>query len=200
MLVLAITVLVTLYVWLGGEQGKALKSNLLLSSQRPPDWPQLTQVASGQVWRLVTPIFLHGDWLHLFFNVLLFMALAGQVEAVRGSRRLLLLILVLAVLSNLAQYYLGATLNQLQPDRSRNPFPGNFGGLSGVVYGLFGYIWAKSKLEPQLGLGTSLQTTVILVGWFFVCLFFLSNVANGAHFGGVAVGLLLGAIPTRRRR
>jgi GlpG protein len=189
-------VVVTILVTTSTQMAKVdvpLTEDLVIST-RPAEWPRLSQVAAGEVWRLITPIFLHFDLLHIVFNLLMFLTLAGQIESQRGSGRLLLLILVLAIAGNLTQYYLvRPNLYELRIGMSR------FGGLSGVVYGLFGYVWVKSRLQPDLGLQMSQQTVVILLGWFFLCLFFLQGVANGAHAGGLVAGVLLAAIPVRRQ-
>ena len=188
--VLAASVLVTFATQMG--QPSIVLTQKLVISTRPAEWPWLSQVASGEVWRLVTPMFLHFDWMHILFNAIMFLSLAGQIESLRGSGRLLLVILVVAVVGNLTQYYV------------YRPSPGQagiilFGGLSGVVYGLFGYVWVKSRLEPHLGLQIPTQTVVILLGWFFLCLFFSANIANGAHAGGLVAGLVLALISLRRQ-
>jgi GlpG protein len=189
----AATVLVAVTTQLGtGEI--VMTQELRISTQR--DWPHLGQVAGGEVWRLVTPIFLHFSPMHLIFNLLMFVALAGQIESLRGSARLLALTVVLAIVSNLTQYYFGhMTFEGFRPILHGSS---NFGGLSGVVYGLFGYIWVKSRLEPWLGLSVTTQTVVILLGWFFLCLF-MDDVANGAHAGGLVAGLVLGLISVRKQ-
>ncbi len=156
----------------------------------------------GQVWRLLTPIFIHFGPIHLLFDMLWFAQFGGAIEQKRGSLRLLGLILLVAIPSNLAQLYLGhATVQDgfhliliLEP---------LFGGMSGVVYGLLGYLWMKSRFEPELGLTVSGQTIVILVGWFFLCMTELSlikNVANAAHAAGLVLGLLAGLVPTSGTR
>ena len=58
-------------------------------------------------------------------------------EARQGTWRLASLVVVIAALSNLGQYYVSGP---------------NFFGISGVVYGLFGYIWMKGKFDPASGL------------------------------------------------
>src|SRR5262249_15614469 len=145
-------------------------TRLLLISISNPDGIGLHEVFSGEVWRLVTPILLHFKMesdptglMHLVFNLMLFFPLAGQVESLRGTRRLLWLLLVLALVSNLAQYYLGGTV--IEPTYPLIVLGGswNFGGLSGVVYGLFGYVSMKSRLEPELGLSISATTVALLL-------------------------------------
>ena len=72
------------------------------------------------------------------------------VEERRGPWRFLLLPLVTAVISNLAQYYLD-DISWIDGGLVVKPGPA-FGGMSGVLYGLFGYMWMKSRLAPELGL------------------------------------------------
>jgi GlpG protein len=165
-------------------------------------WPGLRQIARGQVWRLVTPIFLHfGIW-HLVFDMVMLYQLGGAVEGRRGGWRLLLFVLAIAVPSNLAEYYLGHMKwdsggVELQPW----PF---FGGMSGVVYGLLGYVWMKTRYEPDLGLHVQPSAVLWLMLWFFLCWSpefqkLVGPVANMAHAGGLVAGLLLGlAAPVAR--
>ena len=67
----------------------------------------LQQIRQGQLWRLLTPIFLHLGWLHLVFNLFWLYYLGSQIEARRGTWFLGWMILVIAVLSNLLQYFVG---------------------------------------------------------------------------------------------
>jgi GlpG protein len=159
---------------------------------------QLPEVCGGQVWRLVTPIFIHFGFLHLLFNLLFFFQIGGLVEERRGSLRFLGLVLLLAVVSNLTQYYLGHPLRLL--GRETGPyFDPRFGGMSGVLYGLFGYVWVKGRLDPDLGLDVSPTTTLVLMLWFFLCMTpavtDIVSIANGAHAGGLVAGALIGAAP-----
>ncbi len=57
-------------------------------------------ILKGQVWRLVTPIFLHLGGAHLLFNMLWFYSLGGVIEVRRGSLKTLAMILFIAVISN----------------------------------------------------------------------------------------------------
>jgi GlpG protein len=165
-----------------------------------PQSPGLKPILHGEIWRLVTPIFMHVTILHLIFNMCWLYALGGAIERRRGALRYVSLVLVLAVLSNLTQYFLGhptwdgSTLRLvLQP---------NFAGMSGVVYGLFGYIWMKARFQPELGLGMHPNTITFMMLWFFLCMtpwirFLIpQGVANGGHAGGLIAGMLIGYAPT----
>jgi GlpG protein len=167
------------------------------------EWDRLEAIRSGQVWRLVTPIFLHFSPWHLLFNMGWLWVLGGQIEVRRGTVRLALMVLVIAVGSNLLQYYFG----HLEWDR---PSP-TFGGMSGVVYGLFGYVWMKARFDPELELWVTPSNIILMMGWFVLCWTpwfqtLVGPVANMAHLGGLVAGALMGVAPLlvrplwRRRR
>jgi GlpG protein len=145
----------------------------------------LPEVRAGQVWRLLTPIFVHFGPLHLLFNMLWLRDLGGMIEARQGTPKLALLVVVLGVASNLGQYMLDG------------PY---FGGMSGVLYGLFGYIWLRGQCDPNSGLGLSQTTVWTMMIWFFLCLSgLIGHVANGTHAVGLALGILWGAAPMARK-
>lgn len=141
----------------------------------------LDHLRRGQVWRILTPILVHLSILHLLFNMFWLRDLGGMVEVRRGTRYLLPLVLACAVISNIAQYYVAGPA---------------FGGMSGVVYGLFGYVWVKGRFQPYLGLGIGQQTAMILMIWLalgFTGL--LGPIANTAHVVGLLVGAAIAYAP-----
>ncbi|OHB64414.1 MAG: hypothetical protein A2Y76_05500 [Planctomycetes bacterium RBG_13_60_9] len=145
--------------------------------------PGLPEVRRGQIWRLFTPMFLHFHILHIFFNMLWLRDLGSMVEARKSSWMLLLLVLILAATSNVGQYVVHGP---------------NFGGMSGVVYGLFGYIWMQSRFHPASKLSLQPQTVTLMIVWFVVCLAGLvGNVANVAHGVGLGVGIAWGFLAAR---
>lgn len=151
----------------------------------------LAEVRHGQVWRLVTPIFVHMNILHILFNMLWLRDLGSMIEGRQGAIRLVVLVLVIAVASNVGQFYGSGPV---------------FGGMSGVVYGLLGYVWLRGKYDPGSGLFLHSTTVVMMLIWFFACLVgIIPNVANWAHGVGFAVGLAWGYLsalraPMNRRR
>jgi GlpG protein len=144
------------------------------------------RILAGEVWRLVTPIFLHFSPLHLLFNMYMFYPFGMLVEGRRGPLRFGLMVLLIAALSNFGQYY----------------FEGpSFGGMSGVLYGLFGYAWMKSRFDPQSDIYLHPNTVLILMIWFALCAVgVIQNVANWAHGVGLAVGVVIGLTPYLWRR
>jgi GlpG protein len=160
---------------------------------RIPD--PLIDIRRGQWWRLVTPIFLHGGPWHLLFNMIMFHVFARVIEMRKGAAVLGLLILLIALPSNAAQGLAPSTWGTL----SGGP---NFLGMSGVVYGLLGYLWMKTVFDPGAGLSVSAGTVVFLLGWMTLGLTgVLQSVlpmANLAHAVGLLAGMLLGYVTSPR--
>jgi GlpG protein len=159
-----------------------------------PGKPDLGQVKQGQVWRLVTPIFLHHHLLHILFNTMMFIHLARAIEIVRGTWRLGALVLVIAIASNYSQFKVPHLEDWLLHPFTFTTSPSPvFGGMSGVVYGLFGYIWMKARFEPISGFFMDQYTVTIMMVWFFACLLgVVGSIANTAHGVGLLAGVAIG--------
>ena len=158
------------------------------SARNLPTARWLPETKRGEIWRLFTPALIHFSFLHIFFNMLWLKDLGSLIETRLGSLYLLLLIIAIAIGSNLAQYWWSGP---------------NFGGMSGVVYGLFGYIWVRGRLDPASGLFIDKQTVLFMLIWFVACLFLIDRVANVVHAVGLFLGTLFGFLsghPTLRRR
>ncbi len=141
----------------------------------------LGEVFAGQLWRLVTPIFVHYSFMHIFFNMWWLFDLGRIIEIRQSSLRLLVLVLAIAVISNAGQAFISSA---------------GFGGMSGVVYGLLGYLWSKGRYQPELGFGISQQTMTIMLVWLVLGFTgLLGPVANGCHLFGLASGAAIGAFP-----
>ncbi len=144
----------------------------------------LRDLARGEIWRPITPIFLHGGGIHLAFNMYWVYLLGSAIELRRKTRTLAAIVVVGAVISNLGQYLY-----------SGHPF---FYGMSGVVLTLFGYVWMKGLYEPESGLGLSRGTvTFMMIYLAYTTLFGMPGIAiaNAAHLVGLTVGVLIGLGP-----
>jgi GlpG protein len=143
------------------------------------------EIRQGQIWRLFTPMFVHFGLLHILFNMLWLRDLGSMIEARKSTWLLLVLVLVIAAVSNVAQYV------------HKGP---SFGGMSGVVYGLLGYIWMQGKFKPSSGLSLHTQTVTMMIIWFFLCLSgMMGPIANTAHAVGAVVGIAWGFLTARLR-
>lgn len=177
-------------VWLG------LYDQLVIAYKNPEGGlvkgPLAEKIRQGEIWRLITPTFLHFDLLHIFFNVLWFILLGNQIEYRLGGFKYLLLIFATGILSNVAQYLMSG------------PF---FMGLSGVICGMAAFIWARQQVAPWEGyllhrltliflaifvLGMLALQTVFFFLQIFGNLQFTIGIANTAHLVGALIGYLLG--------
>lgn len=163
--------------------------SLWLSKYRTfaPLWKRfidLREVRAGEVWRLVTPIFIHMNVMHILFNMMWMANLGSIIEAKQSRLLMIRLVLLLGIGSNLVQYAASGR--------------GSFGGMSGVVYGLIGYMWMRGKFDPSSGLRLEQYTIVTSIIWFFVCFTgWVGPIANGAHAGGLLLGMLWGWLASR---
>jgi GlpG protein len=139
---------------------------------------QLTE--PSQLWRWFTPALLHFTLTHLVFNLLWWLLLASALERRYGSLRLLNFTVITAVISNAAQYFMVGD---------------NFGGLSGVVYALFGFCWLSHKRypQPQSRVLISDPLAIFMLVWLvlgFADVLWVS-MANWAHLAGLLAGLVM---------
>ena len=145
----------------------------------------LAEVRSGEVWRLVTPMLIHLGWLHLLFNMFMLRDLGSIIENRLGPLYLTLFVLALAILSNVGEY--AATGNP------------RFGGMSGVVYGLFGFWWIRGKFDRAASWPINPTTVQILLIWYVLCLIgIIGSIANVAHTIGLAAGMAWGYLSARK--
>lgn len=183
-LLIAISVAIAVISKLGDEHFPFLDRLAFAGAENVRGYPVmhgLEDILSGQIWRLVTPMFIHYGALHLVFNMLWLKDLGGQIEKEYGWGHLLGLVGVIAGVSNGVQYWWHGP---------------HFGGMSGVVYGLFGYIWYRSYYEPGCRVDVDEGTKKLMLIWLFVCMTgAFGAIANAAHLAGLVVGCGIGGGP-----
>lgn len=154
-------------------------------------WPLhgLPVLPSFQPWQLVSYAFLHGDFMHLFFNMFALYMFGSSVEELMGSRRFMVYYLVCVVTAAVAQ---------LVVQQVMGGFPRPTVGASGGVFGLllaYGLAFPHRKLML-------IFPPIPMPAWLFVTLYGLlelylgftargSSVAHFAHLGGMAGGFAL---------
>jgi GlpG protein len=146
-------------------------------------WTPTQQIEKGEVWRLVTPIFIHYGPMHLIFNMYALYLFGSLIEIRRGTFRFGLLVLATAIFSNFCQIFIPYHFHWAGPVDTL------FGGMSGVDYALFGYIWIKSRFEPQLNFFMPPNFVVMMLVWLVLCFTgWVGPIANWAHAGGLVSG------------
>jgi GlpG protein len=153
-------------------------------------------IKKGEVWRLVTPIFLHGDTFHLAFNMIALFVLGSAIERLQGSWFMLLLLLISGVFGGLVQVWLPPA-QELPSYLSGLAGTPNAIGASGAVYGLFGYLWIRPLLSPDYPIRMMPANVAIMLGFLVFCVFFVDRIANGAHFGGLIAGIVIAVVASR---
>lgn len=138
-------------------------------------------IKAGQYWRLVTPMFLHANLLHVVLNMLNFLFLGLVVERIFGHLRFLLVYLLTGVISILASLWFAPQEISV--------------GASGAIFGLVGAYSAFIVLHRRAfryGGLPALAWLILVIGLNLGVGFVIPNVDNYAHIGGLLSGCLLG--------
>src|SRR5262245_46893916 len=143
-----------------------------------------SEIARGEWWRFVTPIFIHIGMLHLFFNSYALWIVGPQVEKLYGPARFV----ILYVLTGVAGVY-GSYFYHPQSISA---------GASGAIFGLFGVLLVfgiryRSAIPPffKLAVGTGVLPVIVIN---LIIGFTIPAIDNSAHISGLLAGALLAAI------
>lgn len=139
---------------------------------------------TGQWWRLLASVFLHGGLMHLLANMYGLLFVGIFLEPLLGKTKFALVYLITGILASLASIgWYDATISV---------------GASGAIFGLYGFFLAALLLKvfpPDFG-KAFLTSTLIFVG-FNLAMGFTGNTDNAAHIGGLLSGFVLGLFMAR---
>ncbi|MFW6107684.1 MAG: rhomboid family intramembrane serine protease [bacterium] len=169
----------------GGTAVLSVALSLLYWSGRDVT-PFLMEGWRQEPWRLFTSTLLHGDALHLLFNLYWLWVLGSLVEQEWGTPQALATVLLFGGASGAAQY----------------AFSGGGIGLSGVNYGFVGLLWELGRRDPRFLGAMDRRLLYFFLFWFGLCIVLTSagawNIANVAHGAGFLLGILLGRAASER--
>lgn len=137
----------------------------------------------AEAWRVLTPCFLHFSLMHIAFNSAAMVQVGSRLEVTLGARNYLIFCLVIGAVGNIAQYWVAG--------------PSLFGGLSGIVFGLFAFNGMLQRYAPSKALILPKGAYIFLTAWLvagFTPIFEVLlgvQMGNGAHLGGAIAGLVL---------
>jgi len=136
-----------------------------------------------QYWRLITPVFIHFTLIHLLSNLFLFWYFAKSINAYSQTIFLLLFTLS-ALLSNAAEFII---------------VDERFGGISGVNFALFGFIFIYHQFKPQDQLFINLEFSImVFVYLLLTATDWIGDYSFVSHLSGLLVGLVFGLIFAKR--
>ena len=126
-------------------------------------------------------MFLHFGLMHIFFNLWWLKDLGTAIERVFSARYLLVFVIVTAAFSHVLEYAVSG--------------PTTFGGMSGVVYALFSFIWLRGRLDPSFPYRLPQQLVTFMLIWLGLGFTgWVGPIANWVHTGGLIVGSVWGVI------
>ena len=131
-------------------------------------------------WRLVTSMFLHGSFNHIFFNMFGLFIFGPILEQRIGPKRFLMLYLGAGLLAGIAAALL---------------YPASLGA-SCAIFGMLGaLIMLLPRLQILFFFVIPMPLWVAGIVWVLldtIGLFFPTGIASAAHLAGMAAGLLVG--------
>jgi membrane associated rhomboid family serine protease len=147
------------------------------------------------LWQIVTYMFMHGSFWHLFFNMFALWMFGIELENVWGSKKFAIYYLLCGVGAAVANLFIAPLFSS----------PGPTVGASGAVFGIlvaFGYLFPdryiyiyfflpiKAKYFVLIYMGLELFSAVTAQN---------SNIAHVAHLGGAVVGIIYLFVTQRKK-
>ncbi|SFS06305.1 rhomboid family intramembrane serine protease [Anaeromicropila populeti] len=142
-------------------------------------WPDI--LGNLQVWRLITSMFLHADFQHVFNNMILLAFIGGYVEKYLGKGKYFLLYTTSGILAGVTSMIYNISINEKPVGI----------GASGAIFGVVGalaylLVRNKGKLDGIDGKRFILFLILSLNSGFRA-----ENIDNMAHIGGLFSGFIL---------
>ncbi|MCQ6276955.1 rhomboid family intramembrane serine protease [Bacillus sp. V3B] len=140
----------------------------------------------GELWRLVTPIFIHSGFSHVLFNSFSLVLFGPALERILGPVRFTAIYLITGISANIATLFI-------------EPVTYIHVGASGAIFGLFGMyislvIYRKSLLSKD---NSQLIITIAVIS--VIMTFLQPNINIISHIFGLLSGFLIGAIALRKK-
>lgn len=136
-------------------------------------------IIAGQVWRLITSVFLHLDFYHIGFNMIALFYWGRNCEALYDKRNFLFIYLLAGLLGSLGSFAF-SDANGL--------------GASGAIYGIFGALLYLLLYNRKIFLKIFGKQTIIYASISLTYGFFLPQIDNYAHLFGLLGGFLAAGI------
>ena len=149
----------------------------------------------GEVWRVFTAMFLHGNVQHIFSNMLILFFLGSMLEKEIGHLPLFIIYLLSGIGGNAASLYEKYARGSLVASL----------GASGAVFGLDGLLLALVLFSPKRWETAPVPRVIAMILLSLYSGYTAGHIDNAAHVGGLSTGFLAGIVwcqvfEKRRRR
>jgi rhomboid protease GluP len=139
-------------------------------------------IIHGWYWQLLTSMFIHVDFLHLFLNMLFLLIFGFRAEELFNEEEFFAIYFTSG--------FFGNFLTLLMPLNTVSA------GASGAIFGMFG----ACVIYMRKMLGGSILGALILSFYFLLLSFSSPEINLFAHFGGLVAGLLIGYVLAKSRK
>lgn len=164
---LCVAIFVAMYIW--GNGSEDIYTLIKFGANYQP------LVKAGEVWRLVSAMFLHIGIIHLICNMYSLWVIGRQLETFLGKFKFIIVYLGSGILGSLLSVTLHSSVSA---------------GASGAIFGLLGSL-LYFGYHYRLYLGSVMKTQVIPIIILNLLIgFTLSGIDNYAHIGGLIGGYL----------
>lgn len=138
-------------------------------------WEEKNAIYQGQLYRLITSIFLHGSLIHLFVNMYSLESLGFTVERIFGKLSFLTIYMLSGVCGGLTSIFFSSDRPSV--------------GASGAIFGLAGTLLAFSIHHKDKRM---IQGSLSVIAINLIIGLTSANINNWAHLGGLVCGFLVG--------
>ncbi len=150
-----------------------------------------TALMDGRYWTLLTSVFSHNMFFHIFLNMFVLLSFGPPLESRLGTRRFVMFYIVAGLISSFAH----AAVSEFLLGQPGLPALGASGSIAGVIT-VFAFIFPRAKI---LVMGIipvpALMGVLLLIGidlWGLMSQMQGSGlpIGHGAHLGGAFTGVL----------
>ncbi|WP_164668608.1 rhomboid family intramembrane serine protease [Virgibacillus doumboii] len=136
-------------------------------------------IENDEWWRIISSMFLHIGFVHLFMNMLAVYYLGVAVERIYGNVRFIIIYFLAGIGGGLASFAFTTNISA---------------GASGALFGLFGALLFFGLIHKRVFFQTMGPSLLIIIGINLIFGFVVPQVDNGAHLGGLVTGFIASAI------
>lgn len=158
-------------------QGATALSGVTASIAQKLGANNYTLVTSGEIWRLITHMFLHGSLIHIVLNMYSLYILGSQLETFIGKAKFIFVYIVSGIVGGLLSIALDPTTTSV--------------GASGAIFGMLGaMLYFGNHYRTYLGNAIKQQIIPIIILNLIIGFQPNSGIDNWAHIGGLVGGIL----------